>query len=161
MRRFSILLASAGLLTLAACATPQPYGPAASAGAAGYSSQMIEDDRARVTYRGRGDAARINDYALRRSAELTLDRGYDWFEVVNRFTEPEGYGGGGPRFSVGAGTADFGRASAVGGGVGIGFGGNGQNGYTATMEIVMGQGPAPERGNVYDARAVLQSMTGR
>lgn len=162
MTRFSILFAGAGALTLAACATAQPYGPATRPGAAGYSSQAIETDRVRVTYRGQGDAARINDYALRRSAELTLDRGNDWFEVVNRFTEQEGYGGGGPRFSLGAGSTNFGSSSAIGGGVGIGFGGGDRRGeYAATMEIVMGQGPAPERANVYDARSVLQSLAGR
>ena len=79
-------LALIGLLglSLAACATPTAFAPAARPNGVGFSDMRIEQDRYRVTFQGGGGApaAQVEDYALLRSAIITLDAGYDWFRVV-------------------------------------------------------------------------------
>ncbi len=155
--RLILLCAAAAILS--ACATPTVYQPAATPDAVGYSEFQLEERRYRVTFRTGNDVslAEAQDLALRRAADLTLQQGYDWFAVTNRFTEA-GTGGGGPRFSVGLGGTDFGSSSAIGGGVGVGFGGRSQSGYVSTLEFVVGTGPQPESADAYDARAVAASL---
>jgi hypothetical protein len=157
--RALLCCASLAAFALSACATPTVYQPATSVDAVGYSEIPLEDRRFRVNFRTGSDvdAQQARDYALRRAAELTLERGYDWFAVTERFIEPA-VGGGGPRFSLGLGGADFGGGSAVGGGVGVGFGGTSQTGYVTTLEIVLGEGPKPESVDAYDARSVADSL---
>lgn len=87
-------LAMAALLALpAACATSTPYQPLsrASAAAGGYSDQRLAEDRYRVTFAGNTltSRERVESYLLYRAAELTLERGYDWFVVVDREMEHE------------------------------------------------------------------------
>jgi hypothetical protein len=83
-----IFLASA-MLALAACASNPGYSRASSPTAAGYSEQMIEGNRWRVRYTGtsRMTSAQVQDYALMRAAQLTLERGGDWFEVAASGTD--------------------------------------------------------------------------
>ncbi len=149
------------VLMLAACATPTVYQPAQTVSAVGFREAPLEDRRFRISFRTGDDAGpdAARDLALRRAAELTLERGHEWFMVADRHTEPA-RGGGGPRFSLGLGGADYGRRSAVGGGVGVGFGGASQSGYVATLEVVLGEGPRPGGVDVYDARDVLVSLIG-
>ncbi|MDO1558854.1 hypothetical protein Q0812_05370 [Brevundimonas sp. 2R-24] len=74
---------------LAACATPTAYAPAGYGGQrGGYSEQFIQADRARVAFSGNSVTSRetVEMYLLYRAAELTLERGYDWFETDNRMT---------------------------------------------------------------------------
>ena len=74
-------LAASALLALGACATSVPYGPAASDGAKGYSVLPIENNRFRITYKDNSmELARSR--ALRRAAEITLEQGDDWFQIV-------------------------------------------------------------------------------
>ncbi len=71
---------------LAACATPTHYVAAARPDSVGYSEVRIEPGRYRVTFQG-GDGApagQVEDYAMRRAAEIALRDGYDWFQVVDR-----------------------------------------------------------------------------
>ena len=84
----TMLVAAAGL-GLAACATSTPYQPAGSVGANGYSEQMIEADRARVSFKGNSSTPKeqVETYLLYRAAELTLQNGHDWFLVVDRDTD--------------------------------------------------------------------------
>lgn len=153
------VLALAAALGLAACATATPYGPAAREGGAGYAQTRIESDRYRVTFRGTGEAAQLESFALRRAAELTLAQGRDWFVVDQRGVERTG---GGPRssISIGAGSYSGGRTS-VGLGAGIGFPlGGGAGDGVARLEIRMGAGAKPQDVNAYDARSVLASAAG-
>lgn len=85
-----ILLASA-VLALAACASTPSYSRASSPAAPGFSEQIIEANRWRVRYTGttRMTSAQVQDYALMRAAQLTLERGEDWFEVVNSDTNAD------------------------------------------------------------------------
>ncbi len=160
-RLFVTAAVAAAGLALAACATMAPYGPATSPSSQGYAEQRIESDRWRVTYRGQGDVARVSDYALLRAAELTLGQGYDWFEVTQRWIDGRPGGGVRPSVSIGGGSSRYGgyRSSGVGVGVGLNFGG--QEPTTTVLEIRMGRGARPDRGEAYDARGVRDSIRPR
>jgi hypothetical protein len=153
MRRPALfsLLALAVLVT--ACATPTAYGPAQRVGGAGYSETQIETDRFRVSFAtAAGGPQRAEDFARRRAADVTLERGYDWFVVTQRFVED--FGGGGTSLSFGVGGASFGRRSASSVGVGVGVPLSGENGAKVSLEVRLGKGPRPSDPNAYDARDV-------
>ncbi len=158
MIRYACLAVMTGFL--AGCATPTAYGPATKPGAVGYSESQIEADRVRISFKTAAGGARYaEDMALRRAAELTLARGYDWFLVNSRFAEAGRDSG--PSLSVGAGVGSFGRRSGVslGTGVGIPLAGPGP-GATASLEIRLGRGPKPQDSAAYDAREVSRSLAG-
>lgn len=79
------LVATAGL---SACATATPYQPnvRGQAVSGGFSETRIEADRFRVTFAGNSLTSRetVERYLLYRAAELTLDQGGQWFQVVER-----------------------------------------------------------------------------
>jgi len=154
-----LLLLSLAALTLSACATPTVYGPAATPSAVGYSETPIEQNRWRVTFHGGSgaDAQRVGDLALLRAADLTLSKGYDWFQVTDRYTSAPS-GGGGPYVSLGGGGGSFGRGSAVGVGGGVGFDLSGGPSLSRTIEVVMGKGSPPQQPDAYDAREVRRNL---
>ena len=82
------LLAAVALGLLAACATATPYQPAAD-GAYGFREQSIESNRVRLTFRGNSLTERdtVETYLLYRAAEITLERGKDYFVLANRETD--------------------------------------------------------------------------
>lgn len=83
-------LMCAAALALVACATATPYQPASEPGAFdGFSQQMIENDRARISFAGNSltDRDTVENYLLYRAAETALERGFDWFELQERDTE--------------------------------------------------------------------------
>jgi hypothetical protein len=150
-----------GLLAACATAVGTSYQPADSKGY-GYSEQRVEGDRYRVTFRGDGatPAEAVEDFALRRAAELARANGYDWFRLVGRSVDEEEKGGVG--IGAGVGTGSYGRRS----GVSVGAGGNlgtigAKRFYTARIEVLMGKGPVPEGPDYYDAGSVLSSVEGR
>ena len=141
-----------------ACAGgPTLYQPAD--GGYGYSEQQIEDNRYRVTFAGNEQTAAdtVQNYLLYRAAELTLDRGYDYFTIVDRrLDRSTTYWGGGDTY-LGTG---FGRYSG-------GFFGFGTStarpvdSYTAYADIVLFKGAKPaDEVKAYDARDVLGRLGG-
>lgn len=82
---------AATVLALAACSSAPGYSRASSPASPGYSEQIIEKDRWRVRYTGTSSmtSSQVQDYALMRAAQLTLERGEDWFEVVNSDTNAD------------------------------------------------------------------------
>ena len=86
--RISILLTpivAAGLGT--ACAsTPTPYQPASGKAGYGFSETALENNRLRLTFSGNSqtDLETVKKYVLFRAAETTLQRGYDFFIIVDR-----------------------------------------------------------------------------
>lgn len=160
-------LFAAAALALSGCATLAPYGPQASQGGQGYSEYRIESDRWRVTYSGVGAPAPVADYALLRAADLTLENGYDWFEVTQRYVDgrPDSAGGFRPSLGVGYGGGSYrgpyGRYSSSGVGVGVGLNFQGPSATSTTLEILMGRGETPGRAEAYDARGVQQSLRAR
>ncbi|MCW5724333.1 MAG: hypothetical protein KIS81_05190 [Maricaulaceae bacterium] len=85
-----VLAVCAGLALVTACAGPTPYQPADTAGR-GYQEVRIEQDRYRVSFSGNTltDRETVETYLLYRAAELTLERGFDHFSVVQRATDTE------------------------------------------------------------------------
>ncbi len=150
-------------LALTACVTPTRYAPAARPGGVGFVERPIESDRWRISFRAGSGAAPglAEDFALRRAAEVTLERGFDWFRVVDRFVEATGPTS--PRFSIGGGSSSFsGRRRSgfgLGVGAGVGFGFGGEPAPAASLEVLFGRGPAPREPDVYDAREVVGSIS--
>jgi hypothetical protein len=153
------LLGLSMLGMLAGCGGgPTLYQPAS--GGYGYSEQQIEDNRYRVTFAGNDltPAETVQNYLLYRAAEVTLDRGYDYFTMVDRnLDRSTTYWGSGPSTYLGTG---LGRRS---GGF-IGFGTSTArpiDSYTAYADVVMFRGEKPQDDvNAYDARDVLRRLDG-
>ena len=141
---------------LAACASTPAYGPADRASDYGYRSQVIEDGRYRVSYRGKTLGA-AEDGALRRAAELATERGADWFTVVSRAADGGQVRGGGSSIGIGGGTG--GRRGGVGLGVSLPLGGQRSAPVTVSLEVLTGTGAKPEGPQTYDARSVLVNVT--
>lgn len=146
-------------LSISACETvPQPFGPASGPQAQGFSEARVEQDRYRVTYRSpaKVERARVEDMALLRSADLTLGAGYDWFRVIDRFSDARP--GAGPMLSLGTGSTSYGRSSAVGLGLGTSFQLGGSGTRSVTLEVQFGRGPRPNTPDTYDARDVAETL---
>ncbi len=160
IRPAAVAMVGASVLALGACASLAPYGPQGGPGGQGYAETAIETNRYRVTYNGVGDPAPVADYALLRAAELTLERGFDWFEVTQRWTDGrlDPRGGVRPTVSIGAGSSRYGGYSSSGVGVGVGLNLTGPGATSTTLEIVMGQGAKPDRPSAYDAREVTRAL---
>jgi len=167
MKRLTLPLIAAAGLALSACASLAPYGAQTGPGGQGYAEQRIESNRYRVTYNGVGSAGPVADMALLRAAELTTAQGYDWFEVTQRWTDGRLDSAGGLRPSVGVGygssrsSGRYGSYSSSGVGVGVGLDFSGPSPTSTTLEVVMGNGPRPDRPNAYDARGVQDSLRAR
>lgn len=88
MSRFRIF-AAFGLLILAACASPPPYGPKVPGQSYGYTDQRLGDNRYRVTYSGSSITGReqVEDFLLYRAAEVTLQSGFSHFVFDTRDTQ--------------------------------------------------------------------------
>jgi hypothetical protein len=185
-RSAPVMLAIAGSLALAACATPTPYQPVSGSGfnRAGYFDEQIESDRFRVGFAGNSLTSRetVERYLLFRSAQLTLERGFDHFVLVDRDTERQsrtqvnsfggGWGGG-----FGPGWGGYWGPSWRLWRPGFGWGGWGGWGawgdpfwdrnidvrqidrYEAQAEIRTGRGPKPgDNVRAFDARQVIENL---
>lgn len=174
LRAFVILMTAAVLL-LAACATPTPFEPVGvSHGNGGYSEQRIEDDRYRVMFTGNSftSRARVENFLLYRAAQLTLQQGYDGFTMVTRQTDPNvqtsvtrtpgfgalGYWGPSWRYRRGG----FGWSSWDPW-VGSPFWSDDVDvstvtSYEASAEILMFRGQEPGEPNTFDARQVIENL---
>ena len=158
--RFAALIVAASL-GLSACGTATPYQAAVDG--KGYADQAIEEDRFRVTFTGNTLTPRetTENYLLYRAAEVTLQRGFDHFIVVDRDTErttrfistTDGFVGragfhtfrGGHPFGVGGFTTTTTRP---------------RSSYAAYANIVMRDGEKPaDDVNAYDARDVLAQLS--
>ncbi|MEX1034259.1 MAG: hypothetical protein WDZ30_12920 [Cellvibrionaceae bacterium] len=165
-----VYLALFATLLVSACASQPAYKPANGSGY-GYKESELGENRYRVQFKARGESRdKAMDYALLRSAELTILKGYDWFVIVDRETvmdrEQSTMETGMrqerivtrdcgllncttrshtvPSYSVGASTGPRSETETI-------------------LEIRMGKGVRPSTGDSYDAletRDSLQSRTG-
>lgn len=159
--KHSIFAGALGALFMAACASgPTPYGPAANARDKGYVEQIIETGRYRVSYQG-DNADQARRYALLRAADVTLENGADWFQIVEAYTEIEGAPrSGGTSVSVGGSSGSYGSSVGLGVGIDLGRLGGGDPDAAHTMEIVIFKGEKPEDPDAYDAASVKASILG-
>lgn len=170
MRRPRLLLILAASLSLAACVTVTPYQPMSGSG--GYSEERLAEGHYRVTFAGNEatPAERVGDYLLRRSAEITLANGYDWFRVTKRATVGNvreiDTRFGKVQVSRGPGYEswrDYGRVYTSSGFGLIGpiwrsiTSSSGER-LEASGEIMLGRGPMPQEDGVFDARQVLAEV---
>lgn len=102
--------------------------------------------------RATGSGSFAEDAAMRRSAEMTLDRGYNWFQIVgrsrnvsdelfNRYDRTRSY----------SDDATYRDRPVYG---------EGYDDALVVIEIVMGYDPAPRASSIYDARRVLDYRSG-
>jgi len=178
-RRLTVMAAVvAGGLALSACMSATPYAPVSGSGSyrRGYWDEQIEPDRFRVTFAGNSVTSRetVERYLLYRSAQLTLERGFDHFMLAQRDTEkhtrvvvdsfgPYGYGGygyWGPSWRYWGGGYGWRSWDPFWGSPwGHDFDVDTIERYEATAEIVMGRGPKPPTNlRAFDARAVVASV---
>lgn len=182
MKRLIVAAAAAVAVggALAGCATPTPYQPAPAAGgryAYGFSDQRLDARHWRISFAGNSLTSRetVEKYLLYRAAELTVQQGADWFDTTDRHTERHrsfvGGGGGDPFYDSGFGLSYgwgwrpswryYGRAGWAGwdpwGGDPF-FDVQEVNRYEASSEIVIGRGPPPQGGRVFNAREVMANI---
>ena len=103
MKYLRYLAITASAAVLVACATTTPYQAASKPGGFdGFSQTMIENDRARVTFGGNSLTERdtVENYLLYRSAELAVERGFDYFTLAERDTETKTRIQTSPRFGI-------------------------------------------------------------
>jgi hypothetical protein len=76
---------------LCACATAPIYRAKTSETGIGYSDEQISATRYRVSFSGDNETTRpqVEDYLLRRAAEITVRAGYSYFLFDNRSTEAD------------------------------------------------------------------------
>jgi hypothetical protein len=170
MRLTKILCASAVALVLAACVGPTPYQPLAPE-QGGYTEERLSENQYRVVFTGnaRTPPARVEQFLLRRAAELTLKSGYDWFRPTNRVVEGKirtiQTSRGPVRVSQGPGYSNWDNYGAFFTRSGRGFlkpiwrritRPSGEA-VEASAEIVFGRAPVPQLEGVVDARQLLQA----
>ncbi|HEX4895891.1 MAG TPA: hypothetical protein VFV11_06140 [Solimonas sp.] len=170
------LLVTLGLLaTLAGCASQTVYQPAASRGSPGYTETRLSPGRYRIVFTGNSSTPKdtVQDYALLRAAELSLQEGYDWFRLADRDVEKKvresttvdsAYVP--PRTRVYQSCGLLACQTTVvedpGWGLGLGTATTTTTAtYTAQLEIIAGRKPKPAGNDIYDARDVAQSIRER
>lgn len=149
-------LTALAAIAAASCATA--YGPryerASASGSYGYYDTRLEENRYRVQYRADGDAYIAQDFAMRRAAELTRSRGYDWFQVINRSRAAnDDMFGRYDRYRYGADNTAQNRSRPE-------YGSGYQDDSVVVLDIVMGYNPPPKAANIYDAKRLQKYQSG-
>ena len=80
-------------LLLVSCAAPQAtlYQKSSADNEFGYTQTKLTDTQYRIEFSGNRftEESRIKDYAMLRAAELTNEKGYDWFTILASETDRE------------------------------------------------------------------------
>lgn len=87
IKKTCFVLAAMSSLALTGCVThPTPYQPAGKEG--GYSEMALNKDIYKVTFHGNEvtSSETVNTYLLRRSAEVTIAKGYKYFVKLDTDT---------------------------------------------------------------------------
>lgn len=164
----ALLLVSA---VLGGCATATPYQAATQRGTYGYNETQLADNRYRIIFRGNAvtPSETTQDYALLRAADLTVQKGYDWFRPTDRNTAPHTrtlgsatglYDVGGPATVVQhCGLLTCNTVVSAAPRLAIADTGTStQTDYASSLEIIMGKNPQPEGSDAYDARQLAQTL---
>lgn len=158
-RPFLTALALAAALGAGCASTYSPrYQRAADSRDIGYYDTQVSENRFIVQYRSDRDDPRLaEDFAFRRAAELTLDHGYDWFQVISRSRAmtDEAFGRYDTYRLYGD---DYRTRPTYRDSYGESYGPYDDN--LVVIEIIAGYTPAPHAASVYDARRVLDNLRG-
>lgn len=156
-RRFRLFLLMALAITLAGCASGPIYRQAEQPGDYGYRDTMLSTTQFRVSFSGGFGVARetVENFALLRAAQVTLQHGSDRFQVTSRETSPiTETSSFGPTTSFGYGWG----YPYWGTGIGYSTGGVSRTRYETVLQIRIGQ-DVPEQGaNIYDARQIKHNL---
>jgi hypothetical protein len=173
MKRVALAFAVTALLGVAGCETPTPYQPMSSQNAVwgGFTDQKLDENHYRVTFRGNDVTSReqVESYLLYRAAELTVNQGFDWFEMVERNTRNRGYTYVDPDFAYGAYWAPYWSFHGPwgwgawdpywGGPFWGGYDIERVDRYEAIAEIAVFHGPKPpDNSRALDARQVMANL---
>lgn len=87
--RILAAIAALSLTGLAGCETTPVYQPQTEQGGQGYTDKQLAENRYRVAYHGSSATNRevVEDFLLRRAAEVTLKEGYPAFVFDHRDTK--------------------------------------------------------------------------
>ncbi len=180
LRSVALAAALAAGLGLAACETATPYQPLTkgSSVSGGFTDERLDADHFRVTFQGNSltDRETVETYLLYRAAELTVNQGFDWFEMVDRHTDKDKktYIDSDPFYGPGSA---FGYWRPYWSYYGGGFGWRGWDPFwgspfwadqtqistvqrfKAGAEIAVGHGPKPAGDpRVFDAHAIMANL---
>ncbi len=153
-------------LTLIGCASNSGY-KAANGSGYGYSESEISENRYRIDYKAKSShTSKAKNYALLRAAELTTEKGYDWFVVVDRETRVEKteervstHMQSGRTVTKSCGLLGCTTQSHPTTNYGVGVSsGLGKDEAIASIEIRMGKGVKPATGDVYDAQEIQDNL---
>lgn len=148
MRLLLLAAAISAAAVAAAHAETTPYQPA-SRTHYGYSETQTDANRVRVSFAGNADTSRetVELYLLYRSAEITLQRGYDYFVVADHSVDARmEYAASGPPLPPIAPPRRYREIAS----------------YTAVSDIIMHRGARPPNAdNAFDARTLYANLAGR
>jgi hypothetical protein len=154
MKRLTLTIVC--ICSLQACASYSPYQPASSQGY-GYSQTQLSDTQFRIDFKARDiERGEAVNYAMLRAAELTLEKGFDWFEVVDRESDTTK-----PRATTrfGFGISRFGSMNPFSNlNAGVAVGGGNSNQADVLLEIIMGKGIRPDVKKVYSAKELAKNL---
>ena len=144
------------LCVLQACASYSPYQPAGKNGY-GYRHTQLSETQYRVDFKARDlEQGKAVDFAMLRAAELTLEKGYDWFEVVDRESDlSHQHPDAGFNLTLGSGIYHHSRSSVF---FGTGLRDTDEGIVTVLLEINMGKGNKPDAQRVYSANALVEKL---
>ena len=152
---------------LTACASSSVYKEARGSGF-GYQDSALSETQHRISYKSRGnDSGKAHDLAMLRAAELTLLKGYDWFEVLDRETIKDKSERSGASMGISQRTEVTESCGLLGCkrttrpsreysmGVDVG---NDRDSVERHLEILLGNGVRPNKSQVYNATEVRENI---
>ena len=149
MRILMLAAALAAAAVADARAETTRYQPITSSHHYGYAETQIDVNRVRVSFAGNGETSRetVETYLLYRAAELTLQRGFDYFIVAGHSVDTSSqYAASGPPVPPIMPPRRYREISS----------------YTATSDVILHRGARPPGvENAFDARAVYANLAGR
>ncbi len=157
-------------LFLLGCASSEPtaYQQAMGENEFGYTETQLTDSVYRIDFVGNrhSEESRIKDYAMLRAAELTLQKGHDWFIIIDSDTQTESQ----TRNSMAVGATSQDRVVKNCGLLGCstyvtpGYTGMGIETYevdgkvSTSLQISMGSGEAQNPNSAFNAEQLATNM---
>ncbi len=148
MRMLAMAIAAVAVVGCTSSGTH--YDRAETRGDYGYYDVRLDQNRYRVEYRTDYEDPRLaQDFAMRRAAELTLNGGYHWFQVINRNRAfSDDFFGRYDTYRYDYRNDQYRDRPAY-------YNNEYSDTALAVIEVVMGYDPPPRGASIYDARRVL------